>query len=72
MSGLDLFFGIVCALAASACFDGATLVQATEARAEDSGHGVRAALLWRLLRRPRWVGGAALGAVGWPLQVLAL
>lgn len=72
MSGLDLFLGIVCALAAAACFDSATLVQATEARAEDNAHGLRAGLLWRLLQRPRWLVGLGIGAAGWPLQVLAL
>lgn len=72
MNGLDLFLGIVCALAAAACFDGATLVQASEARAQDMAHGLRARLLWNLARRPRWVAGLALGGLGWPLQIVAL
>jgi drug/metabolite transporter (DMT)-like permease len=35
-------------------------------------HGLRLSLLLRLLQRPRWLAGAALNFLGWPLQTVAL
>ena len=35
-------------------------------------HGLRLSLLLRLLRRPRWLAGAAMNFLGWPLQTVAL
>ena len=35
-------------------------------------HGLRTSLIARLLRRPRWLAGTALGLLGWPLQAVAL
>lgn len=35
-------------------------------------HGFRPSLLARLVRRPRWLAALGLGALGWPLQALAL
>ncbi|MBJ7330306.1 MAG: hypothetical protein JHC95_10435 [Solirubrobacteraceae bacterium] len=50
----------------------AVALQAAEARHVPLDHALRASLLIRLMRRPRWVGGLVLGIVCWPVQVLAL
>lgn len=60
------------AAAAAACFDGAVILQAREARAIDTAHALRLSLLRRLARRRRWVLGTAIALLGWPLQLLAL
>jgi len=57
------------ALAASALFAGGVVLQQEQASA-DTGAG--ATRLLRLLRRPRWVLGVAIDAVGFALQVVAL
>jgi drug/metabolite transporter (DMT)-like permease len=64
--------GVAAAAGAATCFDGAVLLQASEARATDTGHGLRPSLLAVLARRRRWLAGTALAALGWPLQLLAL
>jgi drug/metabolite transporter (DMT)-like permease len=63
--------GMAAAALAAACFDGAVILQADEARAVEAEHGLRLSLLRRLLARPRWVLGTAIGILGWPLQLLA-
>ena len=59
-------------MAASAAYNVAVAVQALEARDVPAEHGLRLSLLLRLLRRPRWLAGAALNFLGWPLQTVAL
>jgi drug/metabolite transporter (DMT)-like permease len=64
--------GLAAALAAGLCFDGAVVLQAREARRTERALGLRPGLIAGLLRRPRWLAGLALGALGWPLQLAAL
>ncbi|WP_320669407.1 hypothetical protein [Patulibacter defluvii] len=71
MPSSDTILGVVAAAGAAACFDGAVVLQAREAQAVEHAHGLRASLLTRLVRRPRWVLGTALAVLGWPLQLVA-
>ncbi|MCW3013208.1 MAG: hypothetical protein JWO02_300 [Solirubrobacterales bacterium] len=64
--------GLAAAAFAAVCFDGAVILQATEAQAVEVAHGLRLSLLRRLAERPRWVLGSVIGLLGWPLQLLAL
>src|SRR3954453_11767761 len=64
--------GVALACVASCLFNAAIAIQALEARKVSSKHGLRLTLLSRLLRRPRWLGGTALGALALPLQTAAL
>jgi drug/metabolite transporter (DMT)-like permease len=64
--------GMAAATAAACCFDGAIVLQAREARAADPELELRLALLRRLAARPRWLLGAGLAVLGWPLLLLAL
>ena len=59
-------------MAASAAYNVAIGLQAIEARDVPPEHGLRASLITQLLRRPRWLAGAALNFLGWPLQTVAL
>ena len=68
----ELILGIVAAMAASAAYNVAIGLQAIEARDVPPEHGLRASLITQLLRRPRWLAGAALNFLGWPLQTVAL
>ena len=67
----DLILGILLAATASLCFNLAIVIQAGEARQVEQD-GMSLALLPKLLRRPRWVGGLLLQVVVVPLQTLAL
>lgn len=67
-----VLFGLAAALAASACFNLGSALQALEARQAPAEESLRLRLLARLVRRRRWVAGLILGAAGFPLQVLAL
>jgi drug/metabolite transporter (DMT)-like permease len=67
----DALLGIAAAAAAAACFDGAVVLQAREARAVPAEHGLRLSLLRRLLARPLWVAGTVVAVIGWPLQLAA-
>jgi len=69
---VELLLGMFAAFAASAAYNVAIALQALEARAVPEEHGLRLSLLLRLLRRPRWLAGAALNFLGWPLQTVAL
>lgn len=69
---MNLTLGVLAACAASFVFAYAIVLQASEARAVPVEHSLRPSLLARLARRRRWLGGTALGLVGWPLQVVAL
>lgn len=49
-----------------------TSLQALEARATPRSTALRASLLARLVRRPRWLAGTAAGVLAWPMQAGAL
>src|SRR6478609_821269 len=63
--------GVVAAAGAAACFDGAVLLQAADAREVDRQHGLRLSLLRRLVVRRRWLAGTALAVFGVPLHLAA-
>jgi hypothetical protein len=50
----------------------ATSLQALEARRAPSDEALRASLIARLVRRPRWLVGSAAGLIAWPVQAVAL
>lgn len=64
--------GLASALLASALFNIGIALQGLEARRTPANEALRLSLLWRLLRRPRWIVGLLLGIVGIGPQVLAL
>ncbi|HEV7563305.1 MAG TPA: DMT family transporter [Solirubrobacterales bacterium] len=66
-----LALGLLCGIAASVLFNLGIALQALEARSAPRGEGLRLSLLRRLLRRPRWIAGLLLGALGVPLEILA-
>src|SRR5919204_6687896 len=68
----DLLIGIVAALAAAGLYAVGTALQAVEARVAPEAHALRLSLFRRLVKRPRWLFGTALGFTGWGLQALAL
>jgi drug/metabolite transporter (DMT)-like permease len=69
---VTLFWGLLLAACAAACYDGAIVLQAAEARLVAGDEGLRPSLLSRLARRPRWLAALALDAAGWPFQLGAL
>src|SRR3954453_15067423 len=64
--------GVALAAFASVLFNAAIVLQASEARDVPDEYGLRLSLIGRLLRRPRWLLGAALGLLAFPLQTIAL
>src|SRR5438477_3810772 len=68
----SLLLGMAAACAASAMYNVAIALQALEARDVPAEHGLRPSLLLQLVRRPRWLAGAALNLLGWPMQTVAL
>ncbi|MEA2468828.1 MAG: hypothetical protein QOJ57_2954 [Thermoleophilaceae bacterium] len=64
--------GVALAALASVLFNAAIVIQASEARDVPGEHGLKLSLIGRLLRRPRWLLGAALGLMAFPLQTIAL
>src|SRR3954454_18252677 len=64
--------GVALAAFASVLFNAAIVIQASEARNVPDEYGLRLSLIGRLLRRPRWLLGAALGLLAFPLQTIAL
>lgn len=64
--------GVLAALGAAACYEIAYVLQALEARAESSDHGLRLSLLTRLARNPRWAGAMLLTGGGAALQLYGL
>jgi drug/metabolite transporter (DMT)-like permease len=64
--------GLGAALLASALFYVGVVLQALEARKAPRALELRLSLLGRLLRRPRWLLGLALGIIGIGPQVVAL
>jgi drug/metabolite transporter (DMT)-like permease len=69
---LTILAGLALALGSATMYGLAVVLQAGEARLLPQAAGLRLALAWRLAARPRWLAGAALGVVGWPLQATAL
>src|SRR5438067_2293216 len=68
----SLLLGMAAAVAASAMYNVAIALQALEARDVPAEHGLRPSLLLQLVRRRRWLAGAALNLLGWPMQTVAL
>ncbi|MEA2422014.1 MAG: hypothetical protein QOF55_1113 [Thermoleophilaceae bacterium] len=64
--------GVALAALASVLFNAAIVIQAGEARAVPDELGLRVSLIARLIRRPRWLLGAALALTAFPLQTVAL
>jgi drug/metabolite transporter (DMT)-like permease len=64
--------GVLLAAFASVLFNVAIVIQASEAREVPDELGLKLSLVGRLLRRPRWLLGAALGLAAFPLQTVAL
>lgn len=60
------------ALCASLATASALALQAAEARREPDERVAQVALIRQMVRRPRWVAGVLLLAVGWALQLTAL
>jgi drug/metabolite transporter (DMT)-like permease len=63
--------GLLCGIVASVLFNVGIALQAIEARAAPPEEGLRVSLLGDLLRRPRWVAGLLLGALGLPFEIVA-
>ncbi len=63
--------GLIAALLASALFNLGVALQAIEARKAPRELGLRVSLLERLIRRPVWLAGLALGLIGIAPQALA-
>ncbi len=64
--------GVIVAVVAAALYGVAVGLQALEARRVPAEHALRASLVRRLFRRPLWLMGAIVGAIGWGLQGVAL
>src|SRR3954465_8972285 len=66
--------GVALAAVASVLFNLAIVIQAQEAREvpQEQEHGLQLSLIARLLRRPKWLLGTALGLLAFPLQTIAL
>jgi drug/metabolite transporter (DMT)-like permease len=67
-----LALGIVAAVAASVLYNTSIALQALEARNVGGEYALRASLIGRLARNPRWLVATALGLAGWPLEIVAL
>jgi hypothetical protein len=67
-----MLLGVLCAVLASVLFSVQLAFQALDARTVPIEHGYRLSLLARLLGRRRWIAANVVGALGWPLQVVAL
>jgi drug/metabolite transporter (DMT)-like permease len=67
-----LALGIICAIGASALYNTSIALQALEAREVGREHALRASLLGRLIRNPRWLLATLIGLLGWPLEIAAL
>jgi drug/metabolite transporter (DMT)-like permease len=64
--------GVALAAFASVLFNLAIVIQAGEVREVPGEYGLRLSLIGRLVRRPRWLLGTALGLAAFPLQTAAL
>jgi drug/metabolite transporter (DMT)-like permease len=67
-----LALGIICAIGASALYNTSIALQAIEARDVGHEHALRASLIGRLARNPRWLIATMIGLLGWPLEIVAL
>jgi drug/metabolite transporter (DMT)-like permease len=67
-----LALGIICAIGASALYNTSIALQALEARQVGHEYALRASLLGRLIRNPRWLIATLIGLLGWPLEIVAL
>jgi drug/metabolite transporter (DMT)-like permease len=67
-----LALGIICAIGASALYNTSIALQALEARKVGQEHALRASLIGRLVRNPRWLMATLIGLLGWPLEIAAL
>jgi drug/metabolite transporter (DMT)-like permease len=67
-----LALGIICAIGASALYNTSIALQALEAREVGHEHALRASLIGRLIRNPRWLVATLIGLLGWPLEIVAL
>jgi Magnesium transporter NIPA len=67
-----LLIGILAGCGASVFFAAGIALQAAEARIAPAERAMSLSLFRRLIARPRWIAGTALGIVGWALQALAL
>src|SRR6201996_3379022 len=67
-----LALGIICAIGASALYNTSIALQALEAREVGQEHALRASLIGRLVRNPRWLLATLIGLLGWPLEIAAL
>lgn len=64
--------GIAAAVGASTLYSLGIALQAMDAKESPHGEHLRLALVWRLVRRSRWLLGTGLSVLGWPLQLVAL
>lgn len=64
--------GVALAAFASVLFNLAIVIQAGEVRDVPGEYGLTLSLIGRLLRRPRWLLGSAMGLTAFPLQTVAL
>jgi hypothetical protein len=67
-----LALGIICAIGASVLYNTSIALQALEAREVGQEHALRASLIGRLVRNPRWLVATLIGLLGWPLEIAAL
>src|SRR5580698_9707927 len=67
-----LALGIICAIGASVLYNTSIALQAVEARQVGHEHTLRASLIGRLARNPRWLLATVIGLLGWPLEIAAL
>jgi drug/metabolite transporter (DMT)-like permease len=67
-----LALGIICAIGASALYNTSIALQALEAREVGHEHALRASLIGRLIKNPRWLVATLIGLLGWPLEIAAL
>src|ERR1700760_472654 len=67
-----LALGIICAIGASGLYNTSIALQALEAREVGQEHALRASLIGRLVRNPRWLLATLIGLLGWPLEIGAL
>jgi drug/metabolite transporter (DMT)-like permease len=67
-----LALGIICAIGASALYNTSIALQALEAREVGHEHALRASLVGRLIKNPRWLLATGIGLLGWPLEIAAL
>jgi drug/metabolite transporter (DMT)-like permease len=69
---MTVLAGVLLAVCAACCYDGAIALQAVEARKVNADAGLHPRLLARLVRRPRWLAAIMLDGLGWPFQLGAL